>query len=227
MTAVQILQGFVEFFRKAPLPDICIHCEGEHVVRNGSAVRSASVLVEDEVVHLPEIPCRRVKCRDCRRSWRQRPPGLMPHRHYQLCVVAEGVSHHLFDGDATLEDTARRCRCSRWTVSRWLGWLGKIANPADLQARLVEVTGTPVVGLVCGVAALGGKAATEAARQALTQAARVLCLIEAIGTAIGLEPPGLRSVLLRVIGDRARHTTYASPCIPEFANIGLRRRVSP
>jgi len=227
MTAEQILQGFVDFFHNAPLPDACVHCEDDHVVRNGSATRSASFLVDGEVLFLPEIPCRRVKCQDCMRSWRQRPPGLMPHRHYQPCVMAEGVSHHLFDGEATLTGTARRCDCSRWTVSRWLGWLGKIASPADLQARLAEVTGAPVVGLVCEVAALGSKAATEAGRQVLVRAARVLCLLEALGAAIGLEPPGLRSVLLRVIDDRARHTTYASPLIPEFAHFGFGGRLSP
>ncbi len=227
MTAAKILRGFVEFFHTAPLPDACVYCEDDHVVRNGSATRSASFLVDGEVLFLPEIPCRRVRCQTCKHSWRQRPPGLMPHRHYQPCVVAEGASRHLFDSAATLEATARRCGCSRWTVSRWLGWLGGIASAADLQARLVEVTGAPVVGLVCGVAALGSKAATEAGRQVLTRAAQVLCLLEALGAALGLEPPGLRSVLLRVIGDRARHTTYASPRIPEFAHIGFGGRLSP
>ncbi len=227
MTAAKILRGLVEFFHNAPLPDICVRCEGDHVVRNGSAIRSASFQVDGEVVYVPGIPCRRVKCQDCRRSWRQRPPGLMPHRHYQLCVVAEGVSHHLFDSAATLEGTARRCQCSRWTVSRWLGWLGRIASSAQLQARLAEVVGAPVLGRVREVAALGRKGADEASRLLLERAAQVLSLLEALGAAIGLEPPGLRSVLLRVIDDRARHTTYASPSIPEFAHFGFGGRLSP
>lgn len=222
--AEKLMESFWEFFHTASLPACCVFCEGTHIVKNGSDTRNASFLVDGEEVYLAGIPCRRVKCQGCRRSWRQRPPGLMPHRHYQLCVVADGVSHFLFDGEATLESTAQRCHCSRWTVSRWLGWLGSIAEPGHLQARLAEVVGAPVLAPLREVASLAQKAADEAVRRVLVRAAKILSLLEAIGQAANLAPPGLRSVLLRVIDDRPGHTTYAAPVVPEFAHIGFAGR---
>jgi hypothetical protein len=48
-------------------------------------------------------------------------------------------------------------------------------------------------------------------------AAKNLCLLESLSMACGSEPPGLRSVVLDVIRNRDRVTTYIDPLIPEFA----------
>ena len=45
----------------------------------------------------------------------------------------------------------------------------------------------------------------------------LLGLCEALGSAWGLEPPGLRAVVARVVADRSGLATYARPLIPELA----------
>jgi len=217
-----ILAAFAEFVRTAPLPCCCPRCGGSRIKQKDVARRKISLLVAGLVRYLTGVPCRRVRCKDCDLCWRQRPPGIAPHKHFQLCVASEGVSAYLFEPDATLEEVADRCGCSRWTVSRWLGWLADIARPEDLQARLVEQAEAPIVAPVREVAELDRKAKDEGVkRTVLRKAARVLCHLEALALAAGLEPPGLRSVVLAVLRDRARLGTYARPRIPDFAHIGL------
>ena len=219
--ARKLHRGFMHFYDTEPLPERCVLCGVfGRVVKNGSDTRSVSLLFGKLVVYVASFLCRRVKCMACKRSWRQRPPGIVPHRHYQLCVTAEGMSALLFGG-ASQEEVTATCDCSRWTVARWAEWVGGIASPADLQARVAELAGAPIVAPVREAAARAGGMACHALRRA----ARVLSLLEGLAQAANLDPPGLRSVVRRVVDDRANHTTYASPSIPEFAHIGLQGRL--
>jgi hypothetical protein len=218
--AQHILCAFEDFCRLAPLPACCIYC-GENRVRLKEIVyRTASLLIAGVVLFLAGVPCRRVHCLDCHRSWRQRPPGIVSHRHYQLCVVAKGSSTYLFEPGATLERVATACCCSRWTLVRWVRWIAGLARPEDLQARIVEHADAPLLVPVRGVADLERKSKPGPGRVLLVTAARVLSLLEALALVVSLEPPGLRSVVAAVIGDRPGRTTYARPMIPEFAHIG-------
>jgi hypothetical protein len=63
-----------------------------------------------------------------------------------------------------------------------------------------------------------GTAARVARRRALA-----VCLagFEALGAALGLEPPGLRGVVTWVVAGRDRHTTLARPAIPELARCAV------
>lgn len=214
-----LLARFQLFYRTVQPPPRCPLCDGDHIVRAGSGTRTASVLVDGKVEYLREIPIRRVRCRCCKKSWRLRPPGLMPHRHYQLCVVARGAMAALFGG-LSLRKVAARCCCSVWTVARWLRWLAGVTTPANLAARLTEASGAPVLPELPPVRVPAG-----ASGPLRTAAAWVLVLLEAIGGALGLEPPGVRAMVEAVLQGRSRHTTYASPEMPDFARIGFGGRL--
>lgn len=198
------------------IPEECRSCKDPRVVRNGTAERSATLREGDTTVTISGILLRRVKCLACRLSWRLYPPGLLPRRRFQLCVVTDATSKYLFDPLATRPALAKVATASVRTVGRWLHWLAAVAEPANIQARLVEVLGEPIVpdfpAVVVRNPAVGGM---------LRCAAANLVLIEALARAVGLEPPGLRSLVVALVAGRDGWTTYARPIIPEFASRGL------
>jgi hypothetical protein len=205
--ARRIKERWDRFFETVRPPAHCLFCEGNRVTWNGSRARTASVLIEDAVVFLGMVLCRRVKCHDCRRSWTLRPPGLSPRRHYQLDVVAAATSAYAFGETASQERVAARWGCVRRTLARWLGWVAALTDLSTLRRGLQDVAGHPVI--------LPRPDPAPSPRR--TCAARVLALLEALGMALGVEPPGLRGVLTLVVGDEDRVSTQAFPRIPDFA----------
>lgn len=209
-------QQWTEFCETLPRPSHCERCGASHISWDGRRWRGTSTLHEDEVVHIPKFPCRRARCGGCGCSWTIRPPGFTPRRHYQLDVVAHAVADYLFEAEATEESVARDHDCSRRSVGRWLSYTAHVAEPAELQRRIVETADAPLRPEILEVAGLSRPGRRE--RQAmLLLAATVLCLLEVLGAALGLPPPGLSSVLERILAGRDRVTTYAAPAIPELA----------
>ena len=106
----ELKKAWDQFSQTVEKPCCCPFCQGRRIYWNGYRERSASVLDGDRVVYLSEVVCRRVKCADrqCKRSWTLRPPGLMPDRHYQMCVVASAARRFLFDPPQHLELGCRR-----------------------------------------------------------------------------------------------------------------------
>lgn len=143
----------------------------------------------------------------------------MPRRRFQLCVVADAASKYLFDPLTTRPAVAAVATCAVRTVGRWLHWLAGVADPADVQARLVETLDDVVVptfpDAVVRNPAVGGM---------LRRAAANLVLIETLARSLGLEPPGLRSLVVALVAGRDGWTTYARPIVPEFASRGLAGR---
>lgn len=213
----QLKQRWDRFFETVTRPLSCLFCKGGRILWNGSRLRSVSVRIEGRVHHLAGIRCCRVKCKDCRKSWALRPPGLAPHRHYQLCVVASATSAYLFDPKATQAAIALEHQCSERTVGRWLRWISTAAEPTVLQLKVLEAAGEPILASDRDVANLARKARDAARREILPRAARVLAGFEALGVAMGMEPPGLRGILERFLGNRTGIATYQRPLIPEFA----------
>ncbi len=202
------------FFETVQKPSSCIFCESARLYWNGKRERTASVQVEDEVVYMTDILCRRIKCGnpECKKSWTIRPSGLMPRRHYQLCVVAHGTNKFLFDPKATLSSVAEAHCCSRRTTRRWLNWIAELAEPSDLIRRLFDVskgTGFKPSEVI--------KKAANTAKKAFQRSAKVFCAIEAFGIAYGYGPPGFGGMIEAVISNRDRITTYRCPAIPELA----------
>lgn len=140
----------------------------------------------------------------------------MPRRHYQLCVVAEAATQHLFAGDAQERVAAGR-GCSRRTVGRWLRWIAECADPGALGAQLLAAVGSPVLPRLRALAPRLRALRDGARRALLERAAAVLELLEALALTLSLEPPGLRGVVEHVLAGRDRITTYRAPRIPELA----------
>lgn len=208
-----LLARWSEFFEKLVKPARCVYCDGARVEwKDRKRTRGASVVVVEDVVHFPDIPCPRVKCGECPRSWTLRPSEIVPHKHYQPCVVARAVAQYLFEDGATQEEVARRHRCSRRTVGRWLEWTAELADPAVLLGKVLDAVDAPLRPSLSLVTRW-----LEQARPLVRRAAEVLGLLEDLGSAWGLEPPGLRAVLRRTVGDRSGVATYARPLVPELA----------
>ena len=207
------------FYDKAAKPGNCQFCGGTRIWWNGWRRRTASVLVGDQVVYVDEVACRLVKCghAGCRKSWTLRPPGLLPQRHYQLCVVAAALSTYLFDPEASLEQVAGSIGCARRTIGRWITWVAGIALPGELLRHLVEASGVTQLPCLPEVAALARKAQGAVQHSLLQRSAQVLGLCETLGQALGMSPPGLRGVVEAVVGNRYRATTLHRPRLLEFA----------
>ena len=207
------------FYDQAAKPQRCIFCGGARIWWNGWRQRTASLLVGERVVYVDQVACRLVKCGTpgCRKSWTLRPPGLAPQRHYQLCVVAQALSAYLFDPAATLEQVARATGCARRSVGRWIAWVAGLAPAGELLRHLVAASDVPQLPSLPEVASLALRARDNARRSILRGAAQVLCLLEALGQALGFSPPGLRAVVEAVVDGRYQATTYARPRILAFA----------
>lgn len=221
MDATSWADRWQEFFDRNEVPKLCRSCGDTHVARNGTAERSAIVREGDETATINAIQLRRVRCRDCQTSWRLYPPGLLPRRRYQLCVVSEAVTTYLFDPEATRPAVAKVATCAVRTVGRWLHWLAGVAEPAHVQARLVEVLDEVVVPWFGDVVIRN-----DAVGDLLRRAAANLALIETLARSLGMAPPGLASLVVELVAGRDGWTTYARPIIPEFASRGLGGRSS-
>jgi len=208
-------QGFRD---AAERPSRCLFCPSGRIWWNGVRIRSASVRGDGPAaVYIPDIACPQVKCARCRKCWTLRPEGLGAQRHYQLCVVADATARYLFEPEQCLDNVGQAVGCDRRTVGRWVEWLAALAEPADLLRHVLHAAGAPIVARMHPAAPVA-RNATSAAWQAVRhRASQVLSLLEALGAALGWEPPALRSVLSAVWGGRYRATTYARPSLPDFA----------
>jgi hypothetical protein len=206
------------FFETVKKPCRCLFCQGRRIYWNGHRGRGASVLEGDEVVYLPDILCKRVKCAnpECKKSWTLRPLGLMPRRHYQLCVVASATRQFLFQPRTTLTSVATAHRCCRRTLGRWLHWIGGIAKPSDLIRRWFSVSNKDAFTAVFELSRVF-KQSVGTKRKAFQHTARAFCILEALGTLYEYEPPAFRGLIEAVISNRDRVTTYRFPTIPELA----------
>jgi hypothetical protein len=218
--------AWAEHFKTVCKPTACRYCSGRRIWWNGTRIRSASIMIAGLVTYCPEVTCRRVKCGSapCHKSWTLRPEGLTAQRHYQLDVVAEGTTGYLFAPKATLATVAQALNCSRFTVQRWIRWVGQVVTVSSLLGLIEGLSDGPVVPLILDVWQLQRRAKSTKRRQGLVSAATVLCGMEALAQAAGVAPPGLSSVVEAAVDGRYRVTTYADPLIPDFAQSGWWRR---
>ena len=206
-----------EIGRKAPRPQVCPRCGSRsRQWWNGWQYRTASVREEGRTVHLPQVLQRRTRCSACLRSRLLRPAGLLPNKHFQPCVIASAVSQHVHGGDS-LEKVAATHGCSPRQAGRWMPWTAAVADPAVLAARIVETVDAVILPAVREIAPRLRALRNEVRRLVLERAAQVLALMEALASALGLEPPGLRSVVERFLNGRTDVGTYRRPIIPELA----------
>jgi len=192
-------------------PGQCIFCEGNRLYWNGYRERSASVMIEGEVVYLTDILCKRVKCAQlgCGKSWTLRPPGIMPRRHYQLCVLAHGITRFFASPHETLTSVAEDHCCSRRTVDRWLHWIAGVVEPSDLLRRLYLVSRERALKTIFKVRGILREVPDKIIYQ---KTVNNFCLLESLGN-----PSGLGFMIEKAVADRDRITTYRYPFIPELA----------
>jgi hypothetical protein len=210
----ELKKAWDQFSQTVDKPCCCPFCQGRRIYWNGYRERSASVIEMDRVVYLSDVLCRRLKCADrqCKKSWTLRPPGLMPRRHYQLCVVASAARQFLFDPHSTLSSVAAAHQCCRRTVGRWLRWLSGIAKPSALIRRLGGIPGTAVFAAKDNKREIG-----TPARKVFERAARVLYLIEALGRAYGYKDSPFGGMIEEILSGGECVATYRFPSIPELA----------
>jgi hypothetical protein len=191
----KLMACFEAFAEDLERPRGCIQCSSaDPVWWNGWRIRSVSLYSGDQMIYLPKVRLRLVRCPRCRSSWTLWPPGLIPHRHYQPCVVSHALSQLLGSG-ASEEQVAAAVGCARQTVGRWLRWIATLAEPATLARRLLQATGEPVVPSLAW-AQRHLEAVRDATRRALLErAAEVLTLLEALATVQGV---GWAELLLAV-----------------------------
>jgi len=213
----RLRRSWVEFCEEVKRPRKCIDCEGDRIWWDGKRWRSASSRVDGKTVTVSAFPCRRVVCATCKRSWTLLPPGLLPGRHFDLAVAAEALSSYLFEEEASREAVAEAFDISPRTLGRFAEHTAQVASPGFLQKLLLEVTGAPILARLEPVKGLLGKTRSEGMRLVLEGAGKVLCLLEALGAALGRASPGLASLLSRVVGGRRGLTTYRAPTIPADA----------
>jgi len=209
---------FARLVERVALPTHCICCSGIRLGwKDRSRTRSATLLHEGHSEYLDEIPVLRVRCLDCGKNWTLQPPGILSRKHYQPCVATQAVSLVVAEPGASQRQVAEEVGCSRRQVGRWIGWVGSLASPDDLQARVVEEADAPVMVDQPPLARRCRQAYTAARQAVLARAARVLALLEVLGCVWGLEPPGLRGVLVHLSERWQALSPYAAPAIPVLA----------
>jgi len=216
--ADQLRHSFERYYHEAERPRECIFCDSVKIWWNGTRHRSATGLVDGHAVTVPSIPCRRVRCAACRRSWTLLPPGLLPGRHFDLSVGAAALSDYLFRPGKSLESAAAAAAVSPRTLGRFRDWVADLVSPNLLAGLIGEVSGAPILPQILAVADAKRKAKRDPGRRTvLDLAARVLCLTEALATAVGLARPGLSSLLSRIFSSPCRPTSIRGEAIPAKA----------
>ena len=213
----ELKKAWDHFFETVDKPCCCPFCQGRRIYWNGHRERSSSVLEGDRVVYLSDVVCKRVKCANlqCKKSWTLRPPGLMPRRHYQLCVVASAVREFLFQPHRTLTSVAAAHQCCRRSLGRWLHWIAGIAKPSALIRRLRRLGAISSAEVF---AARDRSRATGTASKVFERAGNLFCLLEALGTGYGYKDTPFGRLIEEILSERERVATYRfAALIPELA----------
>lgn len=142
---------------------------------NGWRVVFLVVAVAVDVVARREIGVARAKCSSGCGSFSCYPPGVYPHRQYQLDAVADSVARAVLGGECAVR-AAAPVGASATSARRWTAWIAALAEPAALCAATARVDPDAPPG--------AGLSAVTAARPAGERAARVLHALEQLGLAL-------------------------------------------
>lgn len=128
-------------------PPLCI-CSSESWW-DGTRTVCAVCKQSGSIKHVTDVVYRRARCsrKDCpRKSWTvYEPYDSYPHRTFWLAVVVSAVSAVVFN-KVTMTAAARAHQCGRDSVRRWLLWVERLADPADLMRVCTQLDGTGMPG---------------------------------------------------------------------------------
>jgi hypothetical protein len=143
----------------------------------------------DGLIQRWSVSLARAKCSSCKCSFTCYPPGIYPHRQFQLDVVAQAVAQVAF-GEKSAAEAALWAHASATSVRRWTRWVAEVAQPAELLAVAARNYSGTVPGEGVSSAPSG------------TAAARVLVALEQLGAALVRRGISLaqRTGLARVLG---------------------------
>lgn len=166
----------------------CPRCQSRRVWRNGVRWRKASLRHGDQTVYLAEVPVRRLRCALCGHRFSVSPPEVPWRAHYQPCVVGAAVLADALEGGGSPAQVAQEYGCARRTLQRWVHRVAGLAAPWELSRRLAQQAPAQAVPSLPAPV----KPRRSASRHQVAQrAAWVLVLLEALGSLLGLQPPGL------------------------------------
>lgn len=165
----------------------CPRCQGLRVWHNGLRWRKASVRREGETVYLTDVPVRRLCCGDCRCRWSRTSEPVVTRAHYQPCVVAAAVAAQVMEEGPREEQRAQEYGCHRRTLQRFVERVARMAEPAQLVRRLLQVSGSATVPRPAPVR----RRRSAALEQMGQRAVWVLALLDALASWLGLGMPGL------------------------------------
>jgi hypothetical protein len=115
-------------------PPPCPDCAGP-AWWNGTRVVSECGKGDSGVEHVADEVRRRARCpsKDCpRRGWTVYEDDSYPHRVFALDLVVSAVGAVVL-AQATLTAAAKAHWCSRDSVRRWVAWVERLAEPAELM----------------------------------------------------------------------------------------------
>jgi hypothetical protein len=154
----------------------------------GMRTRKATIMLEGRAAYIPDVPERRLRCRDCDARWARAAEGISTRAHYQPCVVAHALATLQEESELTAAEIADAHGCHPRTLGRWIDRVADLADPRALGAAVVaEGDERVLAGLPAEVKRPGG----IHAHQRLVRALAVLALLEALASLRGVEPPAL------------------------------------
>jgi hypothetical protein len=156
-----------------------------------------------EVVERRERWLPRSKCGTCKVSVTVYPPGLYPHRQYQLDVVASVVA--AIDGADDAKAASARFATSPRSAWRWRRWVVALGEVATFHAVAAQVdpTSAPVAMASPPTPAMAMLAALEVLGAALVRAGVAVVERSGLGRVLGWQHRA-HGVVLGVVAGRTR-----------------------
>lgn len=173
-------------------PPCCLSCAGP-AWWNGTRQVAVCRKTDHGVEHVADRVRRRAICpsRDCPlRSWTVYEDDSYPHRVFALDLVVSTVGAVVL-ARATLTAAAKAHWCSRDSVRRWVAWVERLAEPAELMQACTRLEPR---GLPGGLGPAGRP-----------RAAAVLHLLDRLADLLGDRGVRLRSLssgLARILEDQ-------------------------
>lgn len=188
----------------------CPRCHESRPWHDGIRIRTGTILVDGRPEFVTDIPSRRLRCRSCDHRWSLLPERTEGRRHFQPCVVSRAVMTLHEEPVSSTSTVSTRHGCDRRTVRRWVARVASIVDPSLLAATLLATTGEPALPpLPLAPTRTRGQLGDR-----LLCAVVVLALLEALASALILEPPALvhaPTILAAIPADAQRLQSRGDP----------------